>query len=77
MRLLLPVAFGLQNLDDDALPVDRPSGWIEHAAFLLRVELEQRGGQRWTLRTRAQLRGVAYRFSDPSGGLRLYLNSVF
>jgi hypothetical protein len=55
VRLLLPVALGLQNLDDDALPVDRPSDRIEHAAFLPGVELEQRVGERWTLRTRAQL----------------------
>jgi hypothetical protein len=55
IRLLLPVALGLQNLDDDALPVDRPSDRVEHAAFLPGVELEQRVGERWTLRTRAQL----------------------
>jgi hypothetical protein len=55
VRLLLPVAFGLQNLDDDMLPVDRPSDEIEHAAFLPGVELEHHAGERWTLRTRAQL----------------------
>ena len=55
VRLLLPVAFGLQNLDDDMLPVDRPNDEIEHAAFLPGVELEPRAGERWTLRTRAQL----------------------
>jgi hypothetical protein len=54
-RLLLPVAVGLQNLDDDALPVDRPSDEIEHASFLPGIELEQLLGERWTLRTRAQL----------------------
>jgi hypothetical protein len=53
VRLLLPVALGLQNLDDDALPVDRPSDKIEHIAFLPGVELEHRAGERWTLRTRA------------------------
>jgi hypothetical protein len=55
VRLLLPVVVGLQNLDDDALPVDRPSDRIEHAGFLPGVELEQRVGERWTLRTRAQI----------------------
>jgi hypothetical protein len=55
VRLLLPLAFGLQNLDDDALPVDRPTDEIEHAAFLPGVELEHLVGERWTLRTRAQL----------------------
>jgi hypothetical protein len=55
VRLLLPVAFGLQNLDDDALPVDRPTDEIEYAAFLPGVELEHLVGERWTLRTRAQL----------------------
>jgi hypothetical protein len=55
IRLLLPFALGLQNLDDDALPVDRPSDRVEHAGFLPGVELEQRVGERWTLRTRAQL----------------------
>lgn len=54
LRLLLPVAVGLQNLDDDALPVDRPSDHIEHAAFLPGIELEHLVGQRWTLRSRAQ-----------------------
>jgi hypothetical protein len=55
IKLLLPVALGLQNLDDDALPVDRPSDRVEHVGFLPGVELEQRVGERWTLRTRAQL----------------------
>jgi hypothetical protein len=54
IRLLLPIAIGLQNIDDDALPVDRPSDRIEHAGFLPGVELEYRVGERWTLRTRAQ-----------------------
>jgi hypothetical protein len=54
VRLLLPVAVGLQNLDDDDLPLDRPSDKIEHAGFLPGVELEHLVGQRWTLRSRAQ-----------------------
>lgn len=55
LRLLLPVAVGLQNLDDADLPLDRPSDKIEHAAFLPGIELEHLVGQRWTLRSRAQL----------------------
>jgi hypothetical protein len=55
VRLLLPVALGLQNLDDDALPIDRPSDEIEHLGFLPGVELEHLIGDRVTLRSRAQL----------------------
>jgi hypothetical protein len=153
VRLALPVAFGVQNLDDDALPLDRGNDGIEHAGFLPGVELEHLLGDRWTLRTRAQVGyakeldgtkqsarlaafglrsrvefedapgkpslingilwsgfdasagerssllrfttgveldiraarwrvrvdavGIAYRFSDHSGGIRFYLNSVF
>ncbi len=55
VRLLLPVAVGLQNVDADALPVDRPDDEVEHVAFLPGIELEHRVGTRWTLRTRAQL----------------------
>jgi hypothetical protein len=55
LRLVFPVAFGVQNLDDDALPLDRGNDGIEHAGFLPGVELEHLVGERWTLRTRAQL----------------------
>lgn len=55
VRLLLPVAVGLQNLDDINLPIDRPSDEIEHAGFLPGIELEHLVGQRWTLRSRAQV----------------------
>jgi hypothetical protein len=55
VRLLLPVALGVQNLDDDALPPGRGSDGLEHAGFLPGVELEHLLGERWTLRTRAQL----------------------
>jgi len=55
VRLALPVAFGVQNLDDDALPLDRGNDGIEHAGFLPGVELEHLVGERWTLRTRAQV----------------------
>jgi hypothetical protein len=53
--LLLPVALGVQNLDDDALPRDRGNDGIEHAGFLPGAELEHLVGERWTLRSRAQL----------------------
>src|SRR5690242_8800641 len=55
VRLLLPVAFGVQNLDDDALPLDRGNDGIEHVGFLPGVELEHLVGERVTLRSRAQL----------------------
>ena len=55
IRLLLPVAVGVQNLDDDLLPPDRATDRVEHAAFMPGVELEQLFGKRWTMRTRAQL----------------------
>jgi hypothetical protein len=55
VRLLLPVAFGVQNLDDDALPLDRGNDGIEHVGFLPGVELEHVVGERVTLRSRAQL----------------------
>lgn len=55
LRLLLPVAVGLQELDDDDLPLDRPADKIEHAAFLPGIELEHLVGRRVTLRSRAQL----------------------
>lgn len=54
IRLLLPVTAGVQNLDDERLPPGRPADEVEHAAFLPGVELEF-PGERWTLRTRAQL----------------------
>ena len=55
IRLLLPLAFGVENTDDDARPLDRGSDELEHAGFLPGVELEQLVGERWTLRPRAQL----------------------
>jgi hypothetical protein len=55
VRLTLPVAFGVQNLDDDALPLDRGNDGIEHVGFLPGIELEHLVGERWTLRTLAQL----------------------
>jgi hypothetical protein len=55
LRLLLPVTFGVQNLDDDALPRERGNDGVEHAGFLPGLELEHLVGERWTLRTRAQL----------------------
>jgi hypothetical protein len=55
LRLLLPAVVGVENLDDDALPLDRGNDGIEHAGFLPGVELEHWLGERWTLRSRAQL----------------------
>jgi hypothetical protein len=55
VRLVFPAAIGVQNLDDDALPLDRGNDGIEHAGFLPGVELEHLVGERWTLRTRAQV----------------------
>ena len=70
LKLLLPVAVGLQNLDDGALPVDRPTDRVEHAGFLPGVELEHRVGERWTLRTRAQL-GTAKELEGAEQSARL------
>jgi len=55
IRLLLPLAFGVENTDDDARPLDRGADGIEHAGFLPGIELEHLVGERWTLRSRAQL----------------------
>ena len=55
VRLLLPAVVGVQNLDNDALPLDRGNDGVEHAGFLPGVELEHLVGERWTLRSRAQL----------------------
>jgi hypothetical protein len=54
VRLLLPVAVGVQELGDDLLPPGRPADELEVAAFLPGVELEHRLGERWTVRSRAQ-----------------------
>jgi hypothetical protein len=55
IRLLLPLAFGVENTDDDVRPLDPGSDGIEHAGFLPGIELEHLVGKRWMLRTRAQL----------------------
>lgn len=55
LRLLLPLAFGVQELDDEDLPDGRPSDKIEHAGFMPGIEFEHLVGERWTFRTRAQL----------------------
>jgi hypothetical protein len=63
IRLLLPVAVGNQALDDIDLPLDREDRRLEHASFLPGVELELAPGERWTLRTRAQL-GASKDYTD-------------
>jgi hypothetical protein len=70
VRLLLPATIGLQNLDDDDLPVDRPSDRLEHVTFLPGVELEHEPGRRWTLRTRAQL-GIGKELEGTQGSARV------
>jgi hypothetical protein len=55
LRLLLPVTVGTQALADDDLPAGRDERRVEQASFLPGVELEFAPGERWTLRTRAQL----------------------
>src|SRR5690554_5078112 len=54
VRLLLPLAIGVENLDDDIRPLDRGADSLEHAAFLPGIELEHELGERWTVRSRAQ-----------------------
>jgi hypothetical protein len=51
---LVPVAFGVENLDEDIRPFESGADQIEHVGFLPGVELEHSVGERWTLRTRAQ-----------------------
>ena len=53
VRLVLPIAVGVQNLDEVDLPPDRPSDEVEYAAVMPGVELEF-PGERVTLRVRAQ-----------------------
>jgi len=55
IRLLLPAAVGVENTDDDIRPFEQGSPNVEHAGFLPGVELEHYLGERWTLRTRAQV----------------------
>jgi hypothetical protein len=55
IRLLLPVTVGTQALNDADLPALRDDPRVEQAAFLPGVELEFAPGERWALRTRAQL----------------------
>jgi hypothetical protein len=55
LRLLLPVAIGVEDRDGDFRPLDRGADNLQHAAFMPGIEMEHRPGERWTLRTRAQL----------------------
>ncbi len=53
VRVLLPFSVGIQNLDEEELPPDRPDDEIEHAAVLPGIELEF-PGERFALRVRGQ-----------------------
>jgi hypothetical protein len=55
VRLLLAGALGVENLDDNAGPLERGADDVEHVGFLPGVELEHALGERWDLRTRVQL----------------------
>lgn len=55
IRLLLPIAVGEQALEDEDIPAGREDRRVEHASFLPGVELEFAPGERWILRTRAQI----------------------
>jgi hypothetical protein len=70
IRLLLPAALGVENTDDDARPSERGSNDVEHIGFLPGVELEHDLGERWTLRTRAQL-GYAKELESTEQSARL------
>lgn len=76
VRLLLPVTVGVQRFDDEDLPPERIADRLEHAAFQPGVELEFSPGERWTLRTSAQvgegrkLEGVENRAALFSAGVR-------
>jgi hypothetical protein len=70
VRLLLPVTIGIQNLDDDDLPPERPADRVEQVGFLPGVELEHEPGERWTVRTHAQL-GWGKELQGTEGSARL------
>lgn len=53
VRILLPIAAGIQDLDGDDLPAGREDDEIEMVAFLPGVEFEF-PGERWALRVNAQ-----------------------
>jgi len=55
IRLVLPASVGVENTDDDIRPFEDGTPAVEHAGFLPGVELEHLVGERWTLRTRAQV----------------------
>lgn len=70
LRLLLPVTIGIQHLDDEDLPPERPADRAEQVAFLPGIELEHTPGERWTIRTRAQL-GWGKELQEPKVGAAL------
>jgi hypothetical protein len=70
VRLLLPAALGVENTDDDIRPFEQGSPDVEHAGFLPGVELEHLIGERWTLRTRAQI-GYAKELAGTEQSARL------
>jgi hypothetical protein len=55
LRLLLPVAVGVQNFDIDALLAGDFPRRVEQVSFLPGVEIELPRNERWTLRVRAQV----------------------
>lgn len=70
LRLLLPVTIGIQNLDDDDLPPERPADRVEQLGFMPGAELEFAPGERWTVRTHAQL-GWGKELESAKRGARL------
>lgn len=70
IRLLLPVTVGTQDVNDDDLPAGRDDPRVEQAAFLPGVELEFAPGERWALRTRAQL-GTSKEYAGADRSSRL------
>jgi hypothetical protein len=70
VRLLFPATVGVENTDEDIRPFEKGSPGIEHAGFLPGVQLEHLAGERWTLRTRAQV-GYAKDLEEPEQSANL------
>lgn len=74
VRLLLPVGIGVQNLNEDDLPPDRPDDKLEYAAVLPGVEFEF-PGERFAVRVRGQA-GWGTELEGTEASARLYAIGV-
>jgi hypothetical protein len=74
VRLVLPFAVGVQNLDDVDLPPDRPSDRVEYAAVMPGIEFEF-PGDRVALRVRTQA-GWGTELESVEASARFYAVSI-